>query len=358
MESEKPLSADKTEGANQEAAAADAPERQPPWRERRKQAAASRTGRVSSGLALILSFVALFGAGYLWYILIYERPELIQMDLPAALADIQRATGELKAALDDTEGQVGELSETQNTLRAAVDKIQAELGRNQSQWIVSEAEQLLLIANRRLQLARDVSSALAALRAADRQLELLASPTLLPVRREIAREVTLLESLGRTDVTGISLRLGSLADGVDRLPLGPDLHARPEQVAVAGGDAEKNSVQNIWRDLLSLVRIRHHDTAQRPLLPPEQGYFARENLRLMLYGAQHALLQGNATTYQQNLNTAGRWLEDYFDRESAAVDAARQEIEKLADTPVMNELPDIAASLEALRKIAGRPREP
>jgi len=354
VESEKPLSEDKAQSPAQEPAAANPPV-QPPSRERREKPA--RTGRLSSGLALIFSFVALLGAGYLWYMLVYERPELIRLDLPRALADIERSTGELKTALDDTEDQVGALAETQNTLKAAVDKIQADLGRNQTQWNVTEAEQLLLIANRRLQLARDVHSALAALRAADRQLELLASPTLLPVRREIAREVTLLESLERTDVAGAALRLGSIADGVDQLPLAPDLHAAPKRAAAADGNAATNSVRNIWRDLLGLVRIRYHDSAQRPLLPPEQRYFVRENLRLLLYGAQHALLQGNEAVYQQNLNTAGRWIKDYFDPESGAVQAVQQEVEKLRATPVMNELPDIAASLEMLRKTANRPRE-
>ena len=318
---------------------------------------APRGGRVSSGLALILALVALLGTGYLWYILIYQRPELVQMDLPNALADLERTAAELKTTQDDMDEQINALTETQNTLKAALDNLQAELGRNQTQWNISEAEQLLLVANRRLQLARDVNSALAALRAADRQLELLASPTLLPVRREIAKEITQLESLERADTEGVSLRIGSLAESVDQLPLAPDLRAKGEQLAAAEpSDGEGDSANRIWRDLLGLIRIRRHDTVQRPLLPPEQQYFARENLRLMLYGAQHALLQGNVATYQQNLNTAEGWLETYYDQGAAAVDAARQELDKLQNIAVMNELPDISASLEMLRKAASRPR--
>lgn len=315
---------------------------------------APRGGRVSSGLALILSIVALLGTGFVWYTLIYERPELTQLDLPSTIADLERTAAELQAEQDETDDRLRALTETQNTLRTALDNLQAELGRNQTQWTVNEAEQLLLIANRRLQLARDVSSALSALRAADRQLELLASPNLLPVRREIAQEIGQLESLERADITGMALRLGSLAGRIDQLPLAPQLQMQSEQVAIA--DDEGTSAQGIWRDLLSLVRIRRHDTAQRPLLPPEQQYFARENLRLMLYGAQHALLQGNSATFQQNLNTAARWLNDYYDAGSAAVETAQQELDKLQATAVMSELPDISASLEMLRKISGRQR--
>ena len=336
-------------------------ERRKTARERRKIAPA-RTGRVSSGLALIFATIALLASGYLWYTLVFERPELLKMDMPEALEQLERTTGELQTTVSDTEDQLSVVTETQNTLRAAVEKIQTDLGRNQAQWIVSEAEQLLLIANRRLQLARDVNSSLAALRAADRQLELLASPSLLPVRREIAREISLLESLERTDIGGLSLRLAALADSIDALALAQDLRAvaaqsAAVQTAAASANAS-DSGRSIWQDLLSLVRIREHEGAQRPLLPPDQQYFARENLRLMLYGAQHALLQGNVATYQQNLKTAARWVNDYFDRAAQPVTAVQAELERLRTTPVMTELPDITPSLEMLRKASGRRREP
>lgn len=337
-----------------------AAEQRPSGRERRRKGAgAPRSGRVSSGLALICSVLALLLTGYLWYMLIYERPELIQLDLPRSLADLERSTGEAKTALDDAEDQINLLTETQNTLKSAIDKIQSELGANQTQWIVSETEQLLLIANRRLQLARDVNSALAALRAADRQLELLASPSLLPVRREIAREISLLEALERTDVAGISLRLGALAEGVDELPVAPSVQAPQGQAAeaqVARANGE-SAAPSLWSDLLSLVRIRRHENAPRPPLPPEQQYYARENFRLMLYGAQHALLQGNAATYQQNLRAASQWVADYFDGDAPAVAAVQAELDKMSNTPVMRELPDISPSLDMLRKASARRSE-
>lgn len=322
---------------------------------------APRSGRVSSGLALILALGALCVSGYLWYVLIYQRPALTQLDIPNALSGFEQRQTELKNALADTERRIGALTETQNTLKTAVDRVQGELGHNQVQWVVSEAEQLLLIANRRLQLARDTSSALAALRAADRQLELLASPNLLPVRREIAKEITSLESLDRADVAGMSLRLGSMAEGIDQLPLAPDMRAqKPQQVAAAETEPNGNaggSMRSLWRDLIGLVQIHRQESTQRPLLPPEQQYFLRQNLRLMLYGAQHALLQGDVPTYQQNLGAAGRWIEEYFDKDSSPVEAAKQEIDKLRAIPVMNQLPDITASLDMLRKAADRQRQ-
>lgn len=352
-ESEKPAT---TDGAPAEPAApanAAAPQSPPPATPEPPRPV--RSGRALAGLALIVALGALLGSGYLWYELIYRAPaQAPPPDLSQELAQIERRTGETRAALDELRATVAELeprfeglAETQRTLRAAIDNLQASIGRNQTQWQLAEAEQLLLIANRRLQLGRDVDSALAALRAADRQLERLANPNLLPVRREIAREVAALQALERADISGIALRLGSLAERTDQLPVDPDLERRAQQVAAAGGNQADGGV---WQDLLSLVRIRRHDEPQKPLLAPEHRYFARQNLRLMLYGAQHALLQGNVATYEQNLATAGGWLEQYFDPHAAAVRAAREEIAKLREVEVARELPDISASLEMLRR--------
>lgn len=328
----------------------------------KKSGATVGTGRVSGGLALILAGIAFAGTAYLWYTLVYERQELLAINVPATLETLNSETSELRETVADTEEQVTSLVETQETLKTAIEKIQNDLGRHRADWIVAETEQLLLIANRRLQLARDVASALAALRAADRNLELLANPNFIVVRRQLAREIGLLESLEKTDIAGATLRLGSLAEGVDRLPLSQEL--RRQMVAFAesknvtraesSADGGWDTARSMWRDVLGLVRIRRHDGSERPLLPPDQQYFVRENLRLVLYGAQQALLQGHVQTYQQNINTAGRWLNDYFDGDAQTVAATRAELDKLKAMPVMVELPDVAGSLAALRKATGR----
>ena len=329
----------------------------------KKSGATVGAGRVSGGLALILAGIAFAGTAYLWYTLVYERQDLLAIDVPATLETLNSEAGELRETVADTEEQVTSLVETQETLKSAIEKIQNDLGQHRADWILAETEQLRLIANRRLQLARDVASALAALRAADRNLELLANPKLIVVRRQLAHEIGLLESLEKTDIAGASLRLGSLAEGVDRLPLSQELRqqmlAYAESKNTAGAESPADgggwdTARGMWRDVLGLVRIRRHDGNERPLLPPDQQYFVRENLRLVLYGAQQALLQGHVQTYQQNVNTAGRWLNDYFDGNAQTVAAARAELDKLKAMPLMVELPDVAGSLAALRKATGR----
>lgn len=328
----------------------------------------ARASRVSGGLALMLAAIALIGSAYLGYLLFYEHPELIATDIAGRLERMENENRELRDGLDSLGEQVQALREGQDAVKAALDKVHTDLARNRTEWLLTESEQLLVIANHRLQMARDVRSALSALRAADQQLRLVVNPNMLPVRKELAREIGLLEALEKTDVSGIALRLGTLADSVDRLPLAVDARWSKDRTAAptATGRDKKTAeppeagsgwgaaLRSLWQDVLKLVRLRTDVETQKPLLPPEQQYFLRENLRLMLHGAQNALLQGSVPVYQQNVKAAGRWVREYFDTNTQVVTAAVTEIEKLQSVKLAAELPDISASLETLRRLGGR----
>jgi len=315
-----------------------------------------RTGRVSGGLALIISLIALIGGGYLWYILLYERPSLLATDVVGKLNSMESEIAALRGSVSSVERDAASLRESSATVQAGLERIRNDLLKNRADWVMAEAEQLLVIANHRLQLARDVGSALAALRATDRLLESLADPNLLPVRRALAREIASLEAIEKTDVAGMSLRLVQVAEQVDRLPLAgiERIASQPVASAAPAGKDWSASARDLWQDLKSLVRIRYHDEQRKPLLAPEQHYFLRENLRLMLFGAQNALLQGNVAVYHENLKSAIQWIRDYYDVTSQVTAATLAELEKLEAARVVAEMPNIGGSLAALREVKSR----
>lgn len=317
---------------------------------------------LSGGLALIFSLIALVLSGYLWYML-SERQGLLNTDVTGRLAQLDRGVNALEESRTLQEQRLNTLQETQDTLKAGFNKLAADVGRARREWVLAETEHLLLIANHRLQLGRDVDLALAALRAADRELKDLAQPNLLPVRRALAREIGALEAVENTDITGLALRLGDLADKVDRLPLIAQTQfkkATANEEPVAAGQPRRwdDFLHEMWRDFRSLIRIRDDVAVRRPLLPPEQHYFLRENFRLMLLGAQLALLERDEAMYQQNLRTALAWLKDYFDGDTQVVANAKQELEKMLATRVNVALPEISASLAELKKVAGPQEAP
>ena len=316
---------------------------------------------VSGGLALILSLIAFSATAYLWYVL-KEKEGLLKGDVIGQLEQLNTSGLAMRSTVSTLTEEVAEVRETQDTLRAAVEKISADFGRARGEWMLAEAEQLLFIANHRLQLAQDVKLALAALRAADRQLKQVANPNLLPVRRLLSQEIAQLEAMNNIDFDGLALRLNTIAGKIDTLPLASETTFKASTpapgAAPATGSTWSRFWQEFWADLRSLIRIRDDADVRQPLLAPEHQYFLRENLRLMLYSAQLALLQRDEGIFQSNLRSARKWLKDYFDTNTTVVAGNIDELDRMSKTSLQMRTPDISSSLTALQKITGRYSSP
>ena len=307
-----------------------------------------RTGRFAAGLALVLAIVAVLASGYVGYLVNSKRG---LSDAKGRLFNVEQETTQLQALTAQMNQELSTQRETQDMLKSSVQTLHDEIGKGRRAWLLAETANLLVIAQHRLAYARDPAQALEALRAADRQLQQLGDPSYQPVRKILEREIDALETFQRLDLGGMAQRLGKLAGRVDSLPLAP----LPQEPAASEG--ESSFTREIWKDLRDLVRIRTTTDVRRPLLLPEHKYFLRENLRLMLYGAQIALLHGDIATLELNASAAHKWLADYYDASNSSVRAASAELEAtLKSRPA--DLPDISASLKSLRELTARLNAP
>ena len=316
----------------------------PQRRTRRRSDRPNRTGQFAAGMALVLAIVATLASGYVGYLVNSKRG---LSDAKGRLFNVEQETTALQQLTGDMNQELSNLRETQATLQGSLQTLHAEIGKGRRAWLIGETGNLLIIAQHRLAYARDPGQALEALRAADRQLQQLGDTHYQPVRKTLEREIAALESFQRLDLRGLAQRLGQLAGRVDALPLAP---VRSEAPSAAG---DPSFARELWKDLRDLVRIRNTSDVRRPLLLPEHKYFLRENLRLMLYGAQIALLHGDNTTLELNVRAARQWLRDYYDQSVDSVQAASAELDNtLKNRPA--ELPDISASLTSLRELTAR----
>lgn len=317
-------------------------------RARRQTDKPVRSGRFAAGLALVLAIVAVLASGYVGYLVNSKRG---LTDAKGRLFNVEQETNQLHELTQQMNQELSTQRDAQNMLKTSVQTLHEEIGKGRRAWLLAETANLLVIAQHRLAYARDPSQALEALRAADRQLQQLADPSYQPVRKLLEREIGALETFRRLDLTGMAQRLGQLAGRVDSLPLAP---LPQEPVAT---DGESGFAREVWKDLRDLVRIRTTTDVRRPLLLPEHKYFLRENLRLMLYGAQVALLHGDIATLELNARAAHKWLADYYDANNSAVRAANAELETILKSRPAD-LPDISASLTSLRELTARLNAP
>lgn len=316
---------------------------------RRAPAAAKpmRTGRFAAGLALVLAIIAMLASGYVSWLVNSKRG---LSDAKGRLVNVEQDTAELQTLSAQMGKELTTLRETQETLKSGVQALHSEIGKGRRIWLIAETENLLVMAQHRLNYARDARQALAALRVADYQLQQLGDPEYLPVRKLLEAEIGALESFERLDLSGMAQRLGRLGAQADKLAFAPP-PSRP--TGEAATDDEQGFLHEVWKDLRNLVSIRTTTDVRRPLLLAEQKYFLRENLRLMLYGAQVALLHGDFTTVESNAKSARQWLDDYFDASTPAVQSAAKELDAVLKARTVD-LPDLSASLKVLREITAK----
>lgn len=305
-----------------------------------------RTGRLSAHTALVFSILALLACGYLGYTFNQKRG-IYRADMFSRLDKLESEATEAKTELADVRAHLDGLHTVQDSLVAAMDKLEAA-GANRLDAIrIAEAEQLLVIANHRLQLSRDVDLALAALRAADRQLALAARPAFVPVRREIAAAIGALTARAVVDVPGLALKLNDQARNLDRLPLTPG-------ALVTAAASPRTDSAGVTGELLSLLRLRTGTDIAKPLLPPDQAYFLRENLRLTLLGAQLALLNGDTDLFTRNVGFAREWLKTWFDNQNPAVRGLDDDLKAMLAAPLGEPLPDLSKPLDLLKTLAAK----
>jgi uroporphyrin-III C-methyltransferase len=328
-----------------------------------EQQSASRAPR----LALIAVLLAAALTALFW-IDVRNRIGGTQEELARRLQDIDAGSREARAvarqaqeALRDSQARISQLesrlAESQSQ-QLALEALYQDLSRNRDEWQLAEIEQVLAIASQQLQLARNVRAALLALQLAEARLARSDRPQFVPVRRALARDIERLRATPSVDVPAMTVRLDGLIASVDALPLAFDERTERTPAKDAAPGAQSGALSRlgaeIWNEIKQLVVIRRVSGNEPPLLPPQQAYFLRENLRLRLLNARLSLLARDEAGYREDLRVAQTWIGRYFDvRSRQGVDALGQ-LKQLSSTSISFELPTISDSLEAVRGFKSR----
>ena len=124
---------------------------------------------------------------------------------------------------------------------------------------------------------------------------------------------------------------------------------RPARAKAAEEAGWGRAARDLWEEMKGLVRIRDLETPDVALLSPAQGYFLRENLKLRLLAARVALLARDESSFREDVKAAQSWIAKYFDPKARPTGAAMATLKQISDSPVAIGVPDINASLAAVR---------
>ena len=282
----------------------------PPFSAEKPQEPSSRLPLRAVGLFVILAVVV----AWQWYDT-RSQIEGLQQELGRKLAEAgasgkesRNLASEAREAGRQAEGKLllleAKLAESQSQ-QLALEALYQEVARNRDEVTLEEVEQLLLIASQQLHLASGVKSALIAMQGADSRLQRIDRPQLSPLRKVILKDIDLLKSARYVDTVGISLRLDNLATSVETLPLAMEIRPPKAQPVPGTAPVEQdlwlNFAREIWGDMKQLVRIQNMNRPDLPLLAPSQSYFLRENLKLRLLSARHALLVRDPVSFKADV---------------------------------------------------------
>ncbi len=274
----------------------------------------------------------------------------IQKEVSKQLIEQVSQMGETKALIVKT-------GERQDAVEISLNRLYNRIGDSSREWMVSEAEYLLQVANHRLILEDDVKTAISALKLADSRMVSVGDPALLTVRKVLAQEITALETLPQPDVAGTALALVEIAKKLESLPL--KARIQPEAAATAP-TAESPITSDTWGGvpaaMLSavkgLVTVRYNDRPLEPLLAPKQVQHLHENLQLKLEQARLAILHKNAGLYQANIDMTIEWLNSYFDTSNDETQRVIAKLDELKGARLYIDKPDISNSLRTLKLVA------
>lgn len=307
-------------------------------------------------VALLLAVLALAATGWSWFDG-HERNRELKTELSRRLADAGGDISETRLLARNADDAVRRLEEKLGRLDAqlansqqqqlSLEALYKELSQGRDQWALAEIEQVLLTAAQQLQLAGNVKAAIIALEGADIRLQRLDKPQFTALRRAIAADLATLRAVPSLDEVGASARIEALVERHAGWPLA-SAQVSESAPAAGSGDRIADLGQELWRELKRLVQIRRVDGNEAVLLPPDQAYFLRENLRLRLLSARLALLAKDQAAFEADLRAVADLLTRYFNVRDAGVAAALKDVRRLAALRIAAPLPGIDASLAAL----------
>jgi len=278
-------------------------------------------------------------------------PSGIPAEQLANLVDRQSLTA-LRSELEQRLATLAVEADNAATARDAGAQRQAQ------DWLWTEAEYLLRLANQKLALQGDGDSALLILTTVDEMLRDSGDVSVLGVRDALAGEMLALRSMDYVDVEGLHARLNALVPLVERLSLREALVQNHADRLATQQQQSLPADAGFGAQALALLRSifvwQRWDVPPEALLPPQQEASLKQNLQLLLEQAQLALLMSQPEVYRSALERGHDWVARHFAIDTGAGRTLQQELQALAQEPVASTHPDISGSLALLQQASAR----
>lgn len=298
-----------------------------------------------------------------------HRLQSLEQRLATLEAMHERTQDELRDARSRTAVLESRALDAQS-LQTQIEKLYRNLAEDSSDVLLAEIESSVVLAGQQLALGSSVQAPLTALQEIESRLVRQNDPALQPLRRAVSADIERLKAYPAADIGSLALRLDGLVRSSERFPLLATLTVEATRTPKAGKPAQGEKVRDpaapssapsravdaasaglgaLRGEIEQLFRVRRIEMPESVLVAPEQAYFLRENLRLLLLNARLSLLSRNEALLQSDLERATDWLRRYYDADDRAVAGAIAQLRQVATAKLELDPPTLAESLAAVR---------
>jgi uroporphyrin-3 C-methyltransferase len=271
-----------------------------------------------------------------------EKLLVVEEQSAKQLSKMQQLTQEAEHYTQSMESQI-----------AGITRLQGQLQRNATpatskDWILSDTEYLLRMANRQLHFNKDKASTIALLKEVDANLASLGEPHYLPVRQQLAKDIASLEQWAAPDTASILQAITALSLQIQPLPAIDVTEDGGEEIKLLEVDEQTEQAPDLWTDmkkqLSEAVSIRKFDKPIKAAMDADSRLQLHRLLQLRMETLKQLVLQTNDEQYHQQIALIKATIQEYYPESQQQ--ALLEGLQTLDEEQLSPSVPDIRGSMQ------------
>jgi len=326
-----------------------------------KKATGKSTTSGNNYLLLILLALVIAGISFYFFQLQIKQNQIIDQQA-RALNTLQSSVNNINQDIEEAtkldvthSEQLVKLAEQIVESEAVSQKAIEIVNRSQREWALSEIDYLLRMAHRRVEVARDIAGAIAALKGADERIKELADLNLFKIRKQIAADISNLNAVHQADVNGISLAIDGMLVYLSELPFKSvkdeiKVQLSDETAEVVSENEEPTFVDSVLDTVKKIGDIKIHQRSIEAASSLEQQNQIEQLLRTYLLSSRLAALRFNQVQFLREVQQASEILRLHYEQTDNRVQQLQKTLVDFSALQLSPDLPELTKAWTLLQK--------
>lgn len=314
-------------------------------------------------LLIIITIICVAGLSYYFYDL--------QLQLNKNIKQQQQTISSLESGIDSTKTEIrnskSELNTSTQNIQQLSEKIQAietisqqsieVMNRSQRDWMIAEVNYLLRMAHQRIEIARDINGAIAALKGADIRIAELGDLRMMPIRKQLAEDIGQLSAVHQADVAGVSLEIDQMIMHISDMPfksaeeeVRTQLELPEEPVKTVVSETEQTFIDSVVDTVKQIGDIKIHKRSIKTASTANQQVQVEQTLRTYLLSARLAVLRFEQTQFINEVKLIKELLQQHYDVNDNRIINMQKKLDEYLTVQLRPELPQLTTAWEMLQQ--------